>query len=144
MALQSKGNCMCLLRTKAATPKGEPMHEYGILLHNMTETMTYGTCLMNNGRDLTLSWDKLHQSFKRIKESNYIIPPKKQKECWDMCRAASADTEALAIRIERSVKEYLDDIDSKREKREAAREAAATVKSKTKPTNTAPKKAKIS
>ncbi len=115
---------MCLLRAKAATPKGEPTHEYGILLHNMTETMSYGTCLMNDGRDVTLSWDKLHQSFKRIKESNYIMPPEKEKECRDMYVAVCADTEALAIRIEISVKEYLDDIERKREKREAAREAA--------------------
>ena len=135
---------MCLLRTKAATPKGEPTHEYGILLHNMTETMSYGTCHMHDGRDVTLSWDKLHQSFKRIKESDYIIPPEKQKECWDMYVAACADTEALAIRIERSVKAYVDDMDSKRNKREAVRVAAATLKSKTKPTKRAPKKAKIS
>ena len=77
MALQSKGNFMCLLRAKAAIPKGEPTQEYGVLLHNMTETMSNATCLMKDGRDVTLSWDKLHQSFKRIKEWEYIIPPEK-------------------------------------------------------------------
>jgi hypothetical protein len=68
MALQSKGNFMCLLRVKAAIPKGEPLQKYGVLLHNMTENMYYGTCLMNDGRLLTISWDKLHQAFKRINQ----------------------------------------------------------------------------
>ncbi len=92
---------MCLLHVKAAIPKGEPPQEYGVLLHNMTEKSYYGTCLMNDGRLVTMSWDKLHQAFKRIKEWDSVIPARKQKELREMYLAACEDTTALELRIEK-------------------------------------------
>ncbi len=140
MALQSKGNFMCLFRAKASIPKGEPPQEYGVLLHNMTENMYYGTCLMNDGRLITISWDKLHQAFKRIKEWDCIISILKQNELRDMYLAACADTTAMELRIEKSQLEYKAAIELVRVKREAAREAAAALKKANNPPPKAHKK----
>ncbi len=135
---------MCLFRVKAGLPKGEPRQEYGVLLHNMTEASYYGTCLMSDGRYITISWDKLHQAFKRIKEWDSIIPPKKDKELRAVYIGACADTTALELRVEQSQAEYKDGIERVRLKREAAREAAAALKNKKTPSTKASKKAKIS
>ena len=135
---------MCLFRVKAGLPKGEPRQEYGVLLHNMTEASYYGTCLMSDGRYITISWDKLHQAFKRIKEWDSIIPPKKEKELRAVYIGACADTTALDLRVEQSQAEYKDGIERVRLKREAARAAAAALKNKKTPSTKATKKAKIS
>jgi hypothetical protein len=138
MTLQSKGNNMCLLRK--AVPKGEAKHEYGVLLHNMTEEAYYGTCLMTDGRDVTLSWDHLHQAFKRIKEESYIIPREKEKHLREMYIGAIADTTAIESRIAKSQAEYRKAL----EKVAAARAAVAAEKSKKKVTQKAPKKVNMS
>ena len=134
---------MCLFRVKAAIPKGEPPQEYGVLLHNMTEESYYGTCLMNDGRLVTMSWDKLHQAFKRIMEWDCIISALKQNELREMYLAACADTTALELRIKKSQSEYKAAIELVRVKREAAREAAAALKNAKNPTLKARKKVKI-
>ena len=109
----------------------------------MTEESYYGTCLMNDGRLVTMSWDKLHQAFKRIMEWDCIISALKQNELRDMYLAACADTTALELRIEKSQSEYKAAIELVRVKREAAREAAAALKNAKNPTLKARKKVKI-
>ena len=145
MALQSKGNFMCFMRARSATPKGETRHQYGVLLHNLTEESYFGTCLMTDGGYLTLSWDLLHQSFKRITEWELRLTPPKQKELRDLYIKAIADTTALELRITQSQSEYNQGIERVRIAREAKREAAAAAKLKIKPpAKKKPKKLKIS
>ncbi len=129
---------MCLLRK--GVPKGEPKHEYGVLLHNMTEEAYYGTCLMTDGRDVTLSWDHLHQAFKRIKEDSYIILRPKEKLLREIFIGAMADTTALELRIARCQSEYKDALD----KVAAAKAAIAAEKKKNNVKQKVPKKVKMS
>ncbi len=47
-------------------PKGGLSHEYGVLLHDMEADCICGTCLMGDGRLLTVAWKQLDLAFKRI------------------------------------------------------------------------------
>ena len=96
MALQSKGNYMCLLRPKNAVPRGECVQEYGVLMHNMEESSTTGTCFMpRDGRYVTLDLIDLHKSFKRIKEDSYVLGLAARSELWKMCQRETSDHESL-------------------------------------------------
>ena len=136
---------MCFMRARSATAKGETRHQYGVLLHNLTEESYFGTCLMTDGGYLTLSWDLLHQAFKRITEWDLRLTTPKQKELRDLYIKAIADTTALELRITQSQSEYNEGIERVRVSREAKREAAAAAKLKIKPpAKKKPKKIKIS
>ena len=100
MALQSQGNHMCLLRSKKNVPKGECNQEYGILMHNMEEDSFFGTCLMQDGRYVTLSWQDLNKAFKKVLEYDYVISPTIEKLCQDLYNAAMVDVLALEHQIE--------------------------------------------
>ncbi len=90
---------MCLLRSKKNVPKGKCNQEYGILMHNMEEDSFFGTCLMQDGRYVTLSWQDLDKAFKKVLEYEYVISPTKEKLCQDLYNAAM-DVLALEHQIE--------------------------------------------
>ncbi len=91
---------MCLLRPRKNVPKRECHHEYGILMHNMEEDSFFGTCLMQDGRYVTLSWQHIHKALKKVLEDDYVISPTKEKMLQDLYNNAMADVLALEKQIE--------------------------------------------
>ena len=123
MALQSKGNMMCLLIPSGQRLCGKPVHEYGVLMQNMVEESYLGTCLMMDGRYVTLSWDKLKAAFKRVKEDEYVMTQSAQNACRQMYLAAIADVTALELTIADCEREYKVSLAKVRMNRKAASEA---------------------
>ena len=54
-------------------PKGGLSHEHGVLLNDMEAHSTCGTCLMVDGRFLTVRRKKLEKAFSRIRVDVYNI-----------------------------------------------------------------------
>ncbi len=54
-------------------PKGGLSHVHGVLLHDMEAHSTCGTCLMVDGRFLTVGRKKLEMAFSRIRVDVYNI-----------------------------------------------------------------------
>jgi hypothetical protein len=125
MALQSKGNMMCLLIPTEQRRRGKSIHEYGVLMHNMEEDSHLGTCVMMDGR---LSWDKLGLAFKRVKEDKYVMFNSMRKQCRQIYLAAIADVTAVELQIPKSEREYIEAEDKVRKARRAALEAKAQEK----------------
>ena len=121
MALQCQGNIMCVLRPTAMVPKGEQQQEYGILVHNMQENSTSGTCLMTNGRYVTLAAYDIAKAFRRIKEETYKITPVREKKLQELYITASSNLTALNINIKKSLMEYNAELKRVQEAREARR-----------------------
>ncbi len=132
---------MCLLRPKAQVKRGEKRQEYGVLMHNMEEESLCATCLMMDGRYVTLSWDHMHLAFKRVKEESYVMTEAMQTECLNMYIAALRDSTALEILIRQRELEYkvaMDAASIAHEAKVAATKARSQAKQK------APPKARMS
>ena len=122
MALQSQGNVMCLLRPRGQVRKGELKHEYGILVHNMEEDSFLGTCFMQDGRYVTLSWQEINKAFKKVKEDAYVISSKNEELLRDLYDAVMMDVLTLEKNIELSECAYHQQKEAAREARDARRE----------------------
>ena len=122
MALQSQGNVMCLLRPRGQVRKGELKHEYGILVHNMEEDSFLGTCFMQDGRYVTLSWQEINKAFKKVKEDAYVISSKNEELLRDLYDAVMMDVLTLEKNIEFSECAYHQQKEAAREARDARRE----------------------
>ena len=122
MALQSQGNVMCLLRPRGQVRKGELKHEYGILVHNMEEDSFLGTCFMQDGRYVTLSWQEINKAFKKVKEDAYVISSNNEKVLRDLYDAVMTDVLTLENNIEASECAYHQQKEAAREARDARRE----------------------
>ena len=131
---------MCLLRSKKNVPKGECNQEYGILMHNMEEDSFLGTCLMQDGRYVTLSWQDLDKAFKKVLEYEYVISPTKEKILQDLYNAAMADVLALEHQIEISQCAYLQAKANATLARQANRAARNSTSKAPVPTTVLPKK----
>ena len=140
MALQSKGNYMCLLRPRNTVPRGECVQEYGVLMHNMEESSTTGTCFMTrDGRYETLDLIDLHKSFKRIKEDSYVLGLAARSELWKMCQRETADQEALKDKIAESQARFT----NARAEATRVRQAQAAARAEKAKAQSAPKKATL-
>jgi hypothetical protein len=69
-------------------------------MHNMEEDSFFGTCLMQDGRYVTLSWQHLDKALKKVLEYDYVISPTIEKLLQDLYNAAMADVLALEEQIE--------------------------------------------
>jgi hypothetical protein len=112
---------MCVLRSTAMVPKGEQQQEYGILVHNMQENSSSGTCLMPDGRYVTLAAYDIAKAFRRIKEEAYKITPVMEKKLQELYITASSNSTALNIIIKKSQMEYNAELKRVQEAREARR-----------------------
>jgi hypothetical protein len=119
-------------QSKGTSPKGERQQEYGILMHNMEELSEFGTCLMTDGRYLTIASYDLFMAFKRIKEDTYKISPVNESKCQALYVAAAGDTTAMKIRIEKSQLEYSAALKQVQEARAARRKELARIAKATK------------
>jgi hypothetical protein len=124
---------MCLLLPPKQRQRGQPIVEYGVLMHNMEEDSHVGTCLMMDGRYATLSWDKLLLAFKRVKEEAYVMTKAQMTLCEELHKAAIVDKPSLELRIAKSEKRY-------KMGRQAVQDAKPTKKKKP----VAPKRATLS
>ena len=130
---------MCLLRPKNAVPRGECVQEYGVLMHNMEESCTTGTCFMRDGRYETLDLINLHKAFKRIKEDSYVLGMAARSELWKMYQRATADQEALNNKIAESQARFT----KARAEASRVRQAQAAARAQKATAQQAPKKATL-
>jgi hypothetical protein len=108
MALyKTKGSEICHLRMMKDVPKGDLRHVYGVLLHNTEMNSICGTCVMENGEWLTLSWRMLKKGLSRIHEDNYKISMEKRQVCEALYLADQSDEIALLARIKQCEAVYL-------------------------------------
>ncbi len=90
---------MCILRPKKDTPKGEPLQEYGVLLHNLKDNSQWDTCIMEDNRYLILPRGNLDLAFKRIKEYAFAISEEKRQYCIALYNIARADQTVLDLKL---------------------------------------------
>ncbi len=114
---------MCLLLPPKQRQRGQPIVEYGVLMHNMQEDSHLGTCLMMDGRYATLSWDKLLLAFKRVKEEAYVMTKAQMTQCEELYRATILDRPALELRIAKCEKDYKIPLATARMGRQAVQDA---------------------
>ena len=97
-------------------------------MHNMEEDCLFGTCLMQNRRYVTLSWQHLDKAFRKVLEYDYVISPAMEKQLQDLYNDAMADVIALEHQIEISqcaYKQMQADATLAREAKRAARNSTS-------------------
>ena len=97
-------------------------------MHNMEEDSFMGTCLMQDGRYVTLSWQQLDKAFKKVMEYDYVIPPALKILLQDLYNNAMADVLALEDQIEISECTYQQMMATASHERDAKRAARKSSK----------------
>ena len=97
-------------------------------MHNMEEDSFMGTCLMQDGRYVTLSWQQLDKAFRKVMEYDYVIPPALKILLQDLYNNAMADVLALEDQIEISECTYQQMMATASHERDAKRAARKSTK----------------